>query len=68
MRAAVVYTTASLCAALVFFAVAVATDYGWVARLGGAAWVFALTMVILMPTVPALLRGFGSRNQRGPGS
>ena len=26
-------------------------DYDWVARLGGAGWVFLLSMIILMPTV-----------------
>ncbi|HEY5638755.1 MAG TPA: YHS domain-containing protein [Dehalococcoidia bacterium] len=53
---AVVYTAVAFLAALAFFGVAVAADYNWVARLGGAGWVFALSMVILMPTVPALLR------------
>ncbi len=53
---AVVYTAGASLAAAVFFGVAVAADYGWVARVGGAGWVFALTMVILMPTVPSLLR------------
>ncbi len=54
---AVVYTACAALAAVVLFGVATAADYNWVARLGGAGWVFMLMMVILMPTVPALLRG-----------
>ena len=54
---AVLHTGLSALAALVFFAVAFAAGYDWVARIGGAGWVFVLAMVILMPTVPALLRG-----------
>ena len=54
---AAVYTTLSLMAAGVFLAVTLLTgDYSWVARLGGAAWVFGLSMVILMPTVTPWLR------------
>lgn len=54
---AVVYTVGAALAATVFFGVAIVSDYGWVARLGGAGWVFLLSMVILMPTVPSLVRG-----------
>jgi hypothetical protein len=31
-------------------------DYDWVARLGGAAWVFLLAVIILLPTVMPLVR------------
>ena len=31
-------------------------DYGWVARTGGAVWVFGLAMIILLPTVMPWLR------------
>ena len=52
-----IYTTASLLAAAVFLAVTMATgDYTWVARIGGAAWVFLLSMIILMPTVTPWVR------------
>ncbi len=54
---AVAYTTASVLAAAAFFAVTVLTgDYTWVARVGGSAWVFGLSMIILMPTVTPWLR------------
>ena len=49
---AVVYTTIALTAAGAFLAGTTFTgDYTWVARLGGAGWVFLLSMIILMPTV-----------------
>lgn len=65
---AVVYTAGAALAALVFFTVAVAADYGWVERLGGAGWVFALSMIILMPTVPALLRDRAGPKASAPDS
>ena len=57
MTAAIIYTSLSLAAGLAFFAVTLLTgDYSWVARIGGALWVFGLCMIILMPVVPSLLR------------
>ena len=54
---AALYTGASLLAAGVFFAVTVVTgDYSWVARIGGAAWVLLLSMIILMPVVTPLVK------------
>lgn len=54
---AVTYTAVSLFAAGAFLATTVFTgDYGWVARLGGATWVFLLSMIILMPTVTPWLK------------
>ncbi len=54
---AVIYTTIAALAAGVFFAVTVLTgDYSWVARAGGSAWVFLLSMIILMPTVTPWVR------------
>jgi hypothetical protein len=52
------YTSCSLIAAAVFFTITLTGDFGWVARIGGATWVFLLAMVILMPTVPAVLRSW----------
>jgi len=55
--AAAIYTGLSLAVALVFLAITTAFgDYNWVARIGGAVWVFALCMIILMPTVTPLVR------------
>jgi hypothetical protein len=57
---AVVYTAGSLVAALLFFAAATIGDYNWVGRLGGAAWVFGLMMIILMPSVTPVLRALAT--------
>ncbi len=53
---AFIYTTGASLAALVLFGLATAAGYDWVARIGGAGWVFLLVMIILMPIVPSLLR------------
>ncbi|WP_027717884.1 hypothetical protein [Desulfovirgula thermocuniculi] len=51
--AALLYTAISLAAALLFLAATYATrkPYPLLARLGGAAWVFLLSMIITMPLV-----------------
>lgn len=51
--AALVYTAISLAAALLFLAATYATKkpYSLLARFGGAAWVFILSMIITMPLV-----------------
>ena len=57
LLSALVYTGVSLLASGAFLAVTVLSgDYGWVARLGGASWVFLLSMIILMPTVTPWLK------------
>ena len=54
---AAIYTGGSLVAGLAFLLVTLLTgDYSWVARLGGATWVFLLGMIILMPTVTPWMR------------
>ncbi|MEX0683715.1 MAG: YHS domain-containing protein [Dehalococcoidia bacterium] len=53
--APLVYTSLALLAALTFLAATLPGDYDSTARIGGAIWVFLLAMVILMPTVPAIL-------------
>lgn len=59
---AAIYTGSALAAALAFFLVTLLTgEYSWVARIGGAIWVFGLTMIILMPTVTPLVRGWARR-------
>lgn len=72
---ALVYTSGALISAAAFFAAAVLGGYGWVARFGGSVWVFALAMIILMPTVTPFLReragpaaaGSGHGQPQGPG-
>ena len=51
LLAALIYTSMSLVVAGLFLAVTWRGDYTWVARMGGAGWVFLLTMIILMPMV-----------------
>ncbi len=53
----IIYTTVSALATGIFFAITVLTgDYSWVARVGGSAWLFLLSMIILMPTVTPWVR------------
>jgi type IV secretory pathway TrbD component len=60
--AAAIYTSLSLAAGLIFLAVTLAFgDYDWVARIGGALWVFALSVIILMPTAIPMVRERMSR-------
>jgi hypothetical protein len=54
--AAALYTSLSLLAGLAFFLATLFGDYDWVARAGGAVWVFALCMIILMPTITPWVR------------
>lgn len=54
---ALIYTAVSLLGVVAFLAATTLRgDYDWVARLGGAGWVFLLSMVILMPTVTPLVK------------
>ncbi len=54
---AVVYTGVATAGALAFLLITTFTgDYGAAARFGGAAWVFLLSIIILMPTVPGVVR------------
>jgi hypothetical protein len=53
---ALAYTPISLAAAGIFLAVTLRGDYSWVARLGGAAWVFVLCMIITMPVVTSQVK------------
>lgn len=57
--AALIYTAASLAAAFLFLAATYATGkpYPLVARLGGAAWVFLLSLIITMPLVISRVSG-----------
>ncbi|MBI2866656.1 MAG: hypothetical protein HYX99_04785 [Chloroflexi bacterium] len=48
---AAIYLGLSLLAALGFFAITLAGDYTWVARIGGGLWIFMLGNIVLMPLV-----------------
>lgn len=53
---AALYGSLSLLVGLAFFIVTLATgDYSWVSRIGGALWITALTLVVLMPTVTPIV-------------
>lgn len=52
---ALIYTSLSLMTSGTFLAVTVAGNYTWVARLGGAAWVFGLSMIVLMPIASSMI-------------
>lgn len=49
--AAITYASIALAAAGLFLAITLAGRYTWIARAGGAAWVFILALIILMPPV-----------------
>ena len=53
---ALIYTSISLAASGVFLVVTLLGEYSWVARIGGAAWVFMLSMVVLMPVITPLVK------------
>lgn len=55
-RSAITYTGLSLSIALVFLVAATLTGHDAVARFGGAAWVFMLSMIVTMPLVTARLK------------
>ena len=61
MIAAIICTSIAIIGAGSFLAVTIVSgNYDWVARLGGAGWVFLLSMIILLPTVtPWLKRRLG---------
>jgi hypothetical protein len=64
--AAIIYTSIALLGAGSFLAATTLSgDYDWVARLGGAGWVFLLSMIILMPTItPWVKRRLGRAEAR----
>ena len=64
--AAVIYSGIALLVAGSFLAATTLSgDYDWVARLGGAGWVFLLSMIILMPTItPWVKRRLGRAEAR----
>lgn len=55
---AMIYTTIALITAGLFLVVTLAGKYDWVARIGGAIWVFLLSMIVLMPLVTSLVKRY----------
>ena len=53
---AVIYTGISLAAAGLFLLATLAGEYTLVERIGGVAWVFLLSMIILMPIITPLVK------------
>ncbi|MBI2860455.1 MAG: hypothetical protein HYX91_02980 [Chloroflexi bacterium] len=51
-----IYTGISLALSAVFLVLTILGGYTWVARIGGAAWVFMLSMIILMPVVTPMVK------------
>ena len=56
------YTPISLVVAGIFLAVTLNGEYSWVARLGGAAWIFILSMIISMPLITSYYKKRYSSN------
>ncbi|MBI4285381.1 MAG: hypothetical protein HY670_05730 [Chloroflexi bacterium] len=53
---ALIYTGISVVAAVLFLVATLGGEYTLVERLGGIAWVFILSMIILMPVVTPLVK------------
>lgn len=53
---ALIYTGISVLAAGTFFVVTLAGNYNWLTVIGGAGWVFMLSMIILMPIVTPMIK------------
>ncbi len=53
---AVIYTGISVIASGLFFIATLSGKYTMIERAGGAAWVFLLSMIILMPIVMPLVK------------
>ena len=58
---ALIYLGTSGLTAGLFLTITLAGDYSWVARLGGSAWIFMLSNIVLMPLViPAVKKRLGA--------
>jgi hypothetical protein len=53
---AVIYTSISLAVAGLFLVATLAGEYTLVERIGGAGWVFLLSMIILMPIITPIVK------------
>lgn len=56
MKASVIYTGLSLIASALFLLATLGGEYTAVERIGGAVWVFMLSMIILMPLVTSSVK------------
>ncbi|KTB47912.1 hypothetical protein [Dehalogenimonas alkenigignens] len=56
MKASVIYTSLSLIASALFLLATLGGEYTTVERIGGAVWVFMLSMIILMPLVTSSVK------------
>jgi hypothetical protein len=56
LLSAVIYSGASILIVGIFLALTATRHYTLVARIGGAVWVFILSMIILMPLVTSYLK------------
>lgn len=62
---ALLYIGMALAASGVFLGITATRDYTWVARGGGAAWIFLLSTVILMPIIiPAVRKWLGQKSEK----
>ena len=55
-KSALIYLPIALGAALLFWLAASLGDYPLVARIGGTAWVWLLSMIVTMPLVTARIK------------
>ena len=53
---AIIYISVSLILAGIFLGVSSVLKYPYIARYGGAVWVFLLSMIITMPTITPLVK------------
>ncbi len=56
-RSALIYTSVAVLLSGAYFATTSLTgSYNWLTRIGGAAWIFLLSMIILMPIVTPIIK------------
>jgi len=53
---ALIYTGISVILAGTFFVITLLGNYSWLTRIGGAFWIFLLSMIILMPVVMPMVK------------
>lgn len=64
LMSAIIYTGLSIVVAALFLVATLPGNYTAVERIGGAGWVFLLSMIILMPVViQQVKKRFGKNNE-----